>query len=86
MGQCFAVRSQLLSQLLLLLLLLPLLLLLLLQLPLLLLATPPSQLHLLHPDWAVVASRRPNCERCRRRKGSGSLSVTAAEVAKAQFP
>ena len=30
---------------------------------------------------AVVASRRPNCDSCRRRKGSG-----AAEVAEAQFP
>jgi len=35
--------------------------------------------------WAVAASRLPNCDRCRRCRGSGSLSVTAAEVAEAHF-
>ena len=48
--------------------------------------TPPYQLHLLHPGWAVADSRLANCDSCRRCRGSGSLSVATAEVAEAHLP
>ena len=68
------------STVLLLLLLLPLLVLLLL----LLLATPPPTNHpALQPVVIVIINENDSCRRC---KGSGPLSVTAAEVADAHLP
>ena len=49
----------------------------------------PSPNYTCSIGWAVVAmvaSGRPDGDSCIRCKGSGSLSVRAAEVAEAQFP
>ena len=68
------------------LLLLLLLLLLLRLLPLLLAPPPTTTNYWRRPGFAVAASRLPNCGSCRKGRGSGSLSVTAAEVAEPHLP